>query len=829
MAVIIFIVAVSANCESAATNDNESAMCDEKCKLNLTKFHKQNRFLKLICRDDTTVVVGIENEFGESQTIEKIGETYMLTINNRDESKLPPKTVYLIKKPIATIKHLKSHSSYNISADLLNEHFQYTARNYFMEFETLKENYVPGNVTNIYTEDFSLSADGKGVDVAILWDPSEDRTCSYNLLFHSRDTDSESEVFLVREFNSPEELYRHELKQLAFATEYAIGVEALNTKNASLKSEIWWHVITTPSCLDLMKENATTCAPYHPENITVTVDTMADNRYNFNISWEKPANFPDYYTIDIIDYESGLRQIFNISNGTINSVQFTDVEINGLDFELFLTAHSSAGESSTIHRGKIDPAIIYQPLNVEYSTLQIVAFVAGPILAALVVVLAKLKLNQHAKSVRAQHRDNYFQELEINSPNDPKIYDSHFRTKEQLDQICALQTDFNFAEDVMEVDPVLIQTLEIIGEGAFGCVRRAILLPNKHIVAVKMLKSCPGYEDVKNFYREIEVMKSVPRHPNILGIVGHCTKNIFGLMLLTEYCKEGNLLNFLRNIYDDQLMEPERSLSTLKVKHFEENERFQKYESLRSQNNVKANKYFTEEWRKDSAYASISSSRISVVESSRLSIVENHGYGIDPSASRMCIVENHGYGFDIGNNQVENAITEIDLLSFACQVANGMDFLSVNKVVHRDLACRNVLVLSDRTAKISDFGLSRDIYKDNLYKRSGSGMLPIKWLAIEAMTHQVYSTHSDVWSFGVLLYEIVTKGAVPYPTVDTKDILNFLKDGGRMDRPIGCRADIYNLMLSCWNVVPTERPTFKSIEGKLVQIMNEMKVVNLEK
>ncbi|XP_037051902.1 tyrosine-protein kinase receptor torso-like [Bradysia coprophila] len=785
--IISFIVAGSINCESIA--DNGSA-----------KHHEQNRFVKLICRDDTTIVVGIENEFGEAHMIGKIGETYMVIINNRDESKLPPKTVYLIKKPIAVVKNLIPLTSYNISADLMKGDFQYTAKKLFMEFQTLDQNYVPGNVTNIYTDEFLLSADGNGVDVTVSWDPNEDRTCAYSLFFHTRDYNPENELFSVREFNQnhPEELFRHELKQLQFGTEYAIGVQALNVKNETLKSTIWWHVITTPSCLELNKNNGTLCSPYHPENITVEVESTTDNkRYNFNVTWHMPTVFPNYYTLDIIDYESGLRQIFNVSNGTTNSVQLNNIEVNGLNFEIFVTAHSTGGESTGFYRGKIDPAIIYQQPSADYSTI---AIVTGSLLAVMIIVailFVKLKLWRHAKHIRAQIK------FEAKSPSDSIIYDSQYRTKEQLDQICGLQSDFNFDDDPMELDPTLVQTLEIIGEGAFGCVRRAILLPDKHIVAVKMLKSFPSYADVRNFYREIEVMKSVPTHPNIVGIVGHCTKNVFGLMLLTEYCSEGNLLNFLRNIFDDQLWEQDR---------------VRKGESLQSDSSD-PNMHFTNELRKDSAYTSKSSSRIS--------IAENHGYDFDLSASRMCIVENHGYGFDIGNNQVEKAITEIDLLSFAYQVANGMDFLSKKKVVHRDLACRNVLVLADRTAKISDFGLSRDIYQENLYKKSGAGLLPIKWLALESMTHQVYSTQSDVWSFGVLLYEIVTKGAVPYPTVDTKDILSFLKDGRRMERPNGCRADIYNLMLNCWNTVPTERPTFKIIKDELAKIMREMNASSL--
>ncbi|KAJ6637170.1 Tyrosine-protein kinase receptor torso [Pseudolycoriella hygida] len=789
VAVLIYIVSATTNCDNIKNHRKKLVQCDNgKCISNLTKFHVQNRFLKLVCRDDTTLVVAVQNEYGEV----KVGETYMITINTRDESKLPPKKFYLIRKPIITITNLYPETLYSVSADALDGLFQYTARSYFMEFKTLKENYIPNNVTDIYTEDFSLSSSGNGVDVTIWWDPSEERTCSYNILFHSTDSTDEKATVLFHEINNTEEMFRHELKELKFGAKYQIGITAFNRKDPRRKSEIWWHAINVPTCLELLKGNVTLCSPYYPENVKVEVKSTAYNRYKLNVHWDQPASFPNFYTLQLIDYKSQSKQNFYNINGTISSVELSDVEINGLDFELFLTAHSTGGNSSTIYYGQIDHTTINQPSNDDFSTMHIILFVAAPILASLLLLFVKLKLDQHIKSIRAQNGDSHFQELQIKSPNDRTIHEQRF---EHLDQIYALQSDFNFKENPMEMDPNSIQTLEIIGEGAFGSVRRAIILPTKQVVAVKMLKNCQSYGNIRNFYREIEVMKSVPSHPNIVGIVGHCTKNIFELMLLTEYCSEGNLLDYLRNIYDDKPIYENDSKLTPRHANFP----------------FQIKKKACEELKEGSLF--------SCTTPPKINIAENSGTGFE---IKMSIIENHGYGFDIGNNHVKHEITEIDLISFAYQVANGMDFLAENKVVHRDLACRNVLVLPDRRVKISDFGLSRDVYQKNLYKTCGKEMLPIKWLAIESMTHQIYSTYSDVWSFGILLYEIVTKGEVPYPTVDTSGILNFLKNGGRMDRPNGCRADVYKLMLSCWNIVPTERPSFKSIKNKLTQILGEM-------
>lgn len=106
--------------------------------------------------------------------------------------------------------------------------------------------------------------------------------------------------------------------------------------------------------------------------------------------------------------------------------------------------------------------------------------------------------------------------------------------------------------------------------------------------------------------------------------------------------------------------------------------------------------------------------------------------------------------------------------------------------MHRDLAARNVLICDDGIVKVSDFGLSRDVYRDNVYYKSTGGKLPIKWMAIESLTHQIYTSQSDVWSYGILLWEIVTLGANPYPGILTHELLTLLENDYRMEKPDGC-------------------------------------------
>uniref|UniRef100_A0A8C1EBY7 Fibroblast growth factor receptor n=1 Tax=Cyprinus carpio carpio TaxID=630221 RepID=A0A8C1EBY7_CYPCA len=267
-----------------------------------------------------------------------------------------------------------------------------------------------------------------------------------------------------------------------------------------------------------------------------------------------------------------------------------------------------------------------------------------------------------------------------------------------------------------------------LGEGCFGQVVMAEAIgidkekPNKPLtVAVKMLKDDGTDKDLSDLVSEMEMMKMIGKHKNIINLLGACTQD-GPLYVLVEYASKGNLREYLR---------------------------------------------------------------------------ARRPPGMD-------------YSFDTCKIPNET-LTFKDLVSCAYQVARGMEYLASKKCIHRDLAARNVLVTEDNVMKIADFGLARDVHNIDYYKKTTNGRLPVKWMAPEALFDRVYTHQSDVWSYGVLLWEIFTLGGSPYPGIPVEELFKLLKEGHRMDKPANCTHELYMIMRECWHAVPSQRPTFRQL------------------
>ncbi|XP_030010098.1 macrophage colony-stimulating factor 1 receptor 2 [Sphaeramia orbicularis] len=316
----------------------------------------------------------------------------------------------------------------------------------------------------------------------------------------------------------------------------------------------------------------------------------------------------------------------------------------------------------------------------------------------------------------------------------------------------------------------------VLGSGAFGKVVEATAYGlgtdnNVTRVAVKMLKPSAHSEEREALMSELKILSHLGYHDNIVNLLGACTRG-GPMLMITEYCCHGDLLNFLRSEAHDFVA------SILNVGEVTEEVFYKNMTSLNAR------------LRSDS------------------------GISCSSDYQEMQPVLSPG---QTQSGVLTHSLSVEDLMRFSYQVAQGLDFLSTRNCIHRDVAARNVLLTDRRIAKICDFGLARDIRNDDSYIVQGNARLPVKWMAPESIFECVYTVQSDVWSYGVLLWEIFSLGKSPYPNiaVDT-NFYKMIKDGRHMDQPDFAPAEMYKLMTLCWNLEATQRPTFKTI-GQLIR------------
>ena len=180
-----------------------------------------------------------------------------------------------------------------------------------------------------------------------------------------------------------------------------------------------------------------------------------------------------------------------------------------------------------------------------------------------------------------------------------------------------------------------------------------------------------------------------------------------------------------------------------------------------------------------------------------------HSPNIDSDASEACMEDN------------SNVLNPTDMSFIAIQIAAGMEYLAGHHYVHRDLAARNCLVGENLTVKISDFGLSRDIYAADYYRVQSKSLLPVRWMPPESILYGKFTTESDVWSFGVVLWEIYSYGLQPYYGYSNQEVIEMIRSRQLLPCPEDCPSRMYAFMVECWHEVPGRRPSFAEIHNRL--------------
>ncbi|XP_052470563.1 vascular endothelial growth factor receptor kdr-like [Carassius gibelio] len=468
----------------------------------------------------------------------------------------------------------------------------------------------------------------------------------------------------------------------------------------------------------------------------------------------------NHYPHNLIKDVTSKVELLNSKNKTVSTLVVEKANVSGF---YYCTAKNELGNQTMripflVHREESKP-------NIEVIILVSTGAAATFLWIMLILLIRKLR-----KPSSADLKTGY---LSIIMDPDQMPLD------EQCDRLPYDSSKWEFPRDRLRLG-------KTVGHGAFGKVVEASAFGIDKIstcktVAVKMLKAGATNNEWRALMSELKILIHIGHHLNVVNLLGACTKRGDPLMIIVEYCKYGNLSNYLRSRRGDFVVH-------------------------RSQDSK--------------ALHSSSGCDLSELIKHRLESVASTG-----SSTSSGFIEDKSY-CDSEEEEEEQedlykkVLTLEDLICYSFQVAKGMEFLASRKCIHRDLAARNILLSENNVVKICDFGLARDVYKDPDYVRKGDARLPLKWMAPEAIFDKLYTTQSDVWSFGVLMWEIFSLGASPYPGLHIdEEFCCRLKEGTRMKAPEYASSEIYQTMLECWHGEPSKRPTFTELVEKLGDLL----------
>ncbi|CAK9299225.1 unnamed protein product [Gordionus sp. m RMFG-2023] len=704
------------------------------------------------------------------------------------------------------------------------------------------------------------------VDAVVTWKSSKYKSCYYTFFWYPQNHLKNSNDYKSQRIEIPGQKTMI-LNNLSYGASYMMEGRS-NSRDWREESLPFQFKMNTPSCLTLTFYDFDRCAP---AITNINLQFFFNQKSNLNpaktykiinsngtipmilkttqglvtlfMNWDIPGNINNNNKIKKITLKlENMDMVFddNIENSIIRNIygNLTSYSLDALDsnssycVEFILVSMGGQSQFSKCFRtpelkfeGQILEMIKHKRQIQTHGLLYKVLIFMAALFAALVLfiglwitkrnMLCRISTSKRCRNKKVDifpMQSNPFYNFTTNDKNrliNSKSVEKYWSNLSSMYK-SLISEECHLSNSVKHIAWEKINLTQQIGCGAFGKVFKGDLYydmnKNKMTIkqikadfgiskidcAVKILKEFHNDDDMRSFLEEIWTLAIIGDHPNIVNLIGYsCNHSLAAVM---EYCELGSMYSYLRQ--------------------------FSNINTHINRGNISSYLYFNDlELKPDkpTKYDHVRKARYSEMSG-------DSGMSLDGNSSiKPTTDDNEDLNRMIpgpnGSTKPESHLDMKDIMSFTHQIATGMEFLASKRMIHRDLAARNILVCLNKVVKISDFGLARDIYDKTTYLKQSNGKVPIKWMAPESLIHNVYTSLSDVWSFGILLWEIITLGATPYPGIEYANLANRLLGGYRMLKPIQCPDYLYEIMLNCWQLDPQARPEFSKLRNSIEDII----------
>nr|CAI5867229.1 unnamed protein product [Callosobruchus analis] len=515
------------------------------------------------------------------------------------------------------------------------------------------------------------------------------------------------------------------------------------------------------------------------------ITKMGEKDYLLSVSTNTFSDL-EVMTVKYTDVAIGLS--YNVSNGTVDEkgIQFTMDEVHdGGRYQITVIYY----DADNVYCKNWTVTSLEVPVRLEPIThTKVVMVVVLLILVGVTMVLIIKYARQIAAIILKAKHDHFHS-------NHVPPFLSHAKEVESV-IYKPIVPPRQAPLDPYEFPREKIQHVRLLDQGEFGVVyeSKAWGLHERRgytMVAVKVLKDGIPDSEIAVFREEINLQKIIGNHKNVIRMLG-CVELTQPMMIILELVPTGNLKHYFKKLRDvwsgtDRTFFGEISADGDYIQP-ECGQIERRCENLQN----------------------------AVEEGHRAGYLSNHFFynkvlETDNDDTDSLDELHYNYSAEstpLFDKEPKPALDHKELEDFAYQIACGMSHLESKGIVHRDLAARNILITHNKTLKVSDFGMS----KQGIYVSHGLKKIPLRWKALEFLEQFKDDSKSDVWAYGVVLWEIGTLGAFPYGDISNESILPYLQSGKRLSKPITCTDDSYQVMLSCWEREPCKRPTFFELQ-----------------